>query len=249
MQAFYFQPGANIPQLLAHQLGLQQQQFTFRGAPGQRTVRGASGAIRHSVSADDSSLTFSNQTELLGQWIVALVLDLERDWTWIRRAALSFQRGGSNIGVIAFPRVVGAGATGNSGQAPDRSLSRIVFYDAVNPQPVRPNSPRGLHLNYTVTASFTAAAPQQFNFPIRLPITTPPVQTPKIVSTRIAESPYHHSPDYSTTTLRDRYLWVEFDRPIQDDDDNYFGRVLAYGPDPLLAGSLFPQPDSCGDAA
>jgi hypothetical protein len=246
LQAFYFQPGANIPQLLAQQLGLQQQGFQFSGASGQRTVFGASGSIRHSVSADDGSLTFSNQTELLGQWIVALVLELERDWTWdgFGPPALSFQRGASNIGVIAFPRVVAAEATGNPGQTPDRSHSRIVFFDAVNPQPVPPQFPRELHLNYTVTANFTAAPQQQFAFPIRLPITTPPSQTPRIVSTGIAESAYRHSPDYSETTLRDRYLWVEFDRPIQDDDDNFFGRVLAYGPDPLLAGSLFPQPDA-----
>ena len=244
LQAFYFQPGANIPLLLAQQLGLQQQGFTFSGSPGQRVVFGASGGIRHSVSADDSELTFSNQTELLGHWIVALVLDLERDWTWdgFGAPALSFQRGGSNIGVIAFPPVVGAAATGNPGQNPDRSLTRIVFFDAVDPNPIPPHFPRELNLQYNVTANFTAAVAQQFTLPIRLPITTPPVQAPKIVSTGIAESPYKHSPDYSQTALRDRYLWVEFDHPIQDDDDTFFGRVLAYGPDPLLAESLFPQP-------
>ena len=108
LQAFYFQPGANIAQLLAQQLGLQQNGFTFSGAPGERVVFGASGAIRHSVAADDGSLTFSNQTELLGQWIVVLSLDLERDWTWdgFGQPAFTFQRGASHIGTIAFPRVV-----------------------------------------------------------------------------------------------------------------------------------------------
>jgi hypothetical protein len=243
LQAVYFQPGANIAQSLAKQFGMRQQGFTFSGAVGQRTVFGASGYIRHSVAADDSSLTFSNQTELLGQWIVALTLDVERDWTWdgFGSPALSFQRDGANIGVIAFPRVVGAGATGLPGQAPDRSLTRVVFFDAVNAQVAPPAFPRELNVNYTVTLNFTAAAAQQFAYPIRLPITTTPAQTPKIVSTGIAESRYQHSVTYSNTTLRDRYLWVEFDRPIQDSDDNYFGRVLAYGPDPLLAGALFPQ--------
>lgn len=244
LQAFYFQPGANIPQLLAQQLGLKQDGFTFTAAPGERTVFGASGAIRHSVSADNGTLTFSNQTELLGQWIVALVLDLERDWTWdgFGQPALSFQRGATNIGSIAFARVVASEATGNPGQAPDRSFSKIVFFDAVNPAPIAPAFPRELNLTYTANANFTAATAQQFTIPIRLPITTPSAQTPKIVSTGIAESMYLHSPDYSSTSLRDRYLWVEFDQPIQDDDDNYFGRVLAYGPDPLLASALFPQP-------
>jgi hypothetical protein len=243
LQAFYFQPGANIAQLLGQQIGLKQQAFTFSATPGQRMVFGASGTVRHSVSADDGSLTFSNQTELLGHWVVALVLDLKRDWTWdgFGQPALSFQRDGSNIGVIAFPRVIAAEAAGTPGQIPDRSFSRIVFFDAVNPQPVAPKFPRELHLSYTVTANFTAAATQQFTYPIRLPITTPPAQTQKIVSTGIAESPYHHSADYSETTLRDRYLWIEFDRPLEDEEDNYFGRVLAYGPDPLLAGALFPK--------
>jgi hypothetical protein len=246
LQAFYFQPGVNIAQLLAQQLGLQQQGFTFSGAAGERTVFGASGTIRHSLTADDGSITFSNQTELLGQWIVALQLDLERDWTWdgFGQPALTFQRGGGpSIGTIAFPRVVAAEATGNPGKPPDRSYTRIVFFDAVNPQPAPGHFPRELHLTYTVNATFTAAGPQQFTLPIRLPITTNPSQTPKIASIGIAESPYQHSPDYSETSLRDRYLWIEFDRRIQDDDDNYFGRVLAYGPDPLLAGALFPQPD------
>lgn len=243
LQAFYFQPGANIPRLLAQQLGLEQQGFTFSGASGERTVFGASGGIRHSVSADDSSLTFSNQTELLGQWIVAVVLDLERDWTWdgFGTPALRFQRDGSDLGTIAFPRVVAAGATGSPGQTPNRSRTRVVFFDAVNPQPAQPKFPRELHLLYSVSANFTAAPPQQLSLPIRLPITTPPAQTPKIVSTGIAESPYHHSPAYSETTLRDRYLWIEFDRPIEDDDDAYFARVLTYGPDPLLAGDLLPK--------
>src|SRR5690349_1901538 len=86
-----------------------------------------------------------------------------------------------------------------------------------------------------------APSPQQFPFNIRLPITTPPAQTPKIVSTGIAESAYTHSPTYSETGLRDRYLWIEFDSPIADaEDDTYFGRILGYLPDPLLATSLYP---------
>ncbi|HZU28153.1 MAG TPA: hypothetical protein VFA04_21665 [Bryobacteraceae bacterium] len=246
LQAFYFQPGANIMQLLAQQLGLRQNGLALSGAAGERTVFGASGQIRHSVSADASSLTFSNATELLGQWIVALVFDLERDWTWdgFATPALSYSLGGANIGSIPFPAVVASDATSTPGVPPDRTHTRIVFFDAFNPSPVAPAFPREAHLQYTVNASFVAAPSQQFSLSIRLPITTPPVQTPRIVSTGIAESPYHHSADYSSSSLRNRYLWIEFDQPLADkDDDAYFGRVLAYGPDPLLAGSLLPQFD------
>jgi hypothetical protein len=243
LQAFYFQPGANIPQLLAQQMGLQQQQFKFSGAAGERTVFGASGSIRHSVAADGGSITFSNQTELLGQWLVALSLDLERDWTWDGEGspAFSFQRLSSNIGTVLLPASVAAEAVNAPGGKPDRTHTRIVFFDAVNPQPKPGTFPKELTLQYTVTVNFSAAAPQQFPFTITLPITTSPAQTPKIVSTGIAESSYAHSDDYSETSLRDRYLWIEFDQAIQDPDDVYFARVLAYGPDPLLAGDLLPK--------
>lgn len=244
LQAFYFQPGNNLPQLLAQQISVQQNGLTFTGQPGTRTVFGGSGTLRHSVAPDGSAFTFANQNELLSHWIVALVLDLERDWTWtgFGSPALSFQRGAENIGTLFLPASVGPGATGVPGQTPNRSFTRFIFFDAVNPQPLPGKFPKELDLAYTVTANFTSDGPQQYPFKITLPITTPPVQTPKIVATGIAESPYHHSATYSETTPRDRYLWIEFEQPIQDtDDDNYFGRVLAYGPDPLLAAHLVPR--------
>jgi hypothetical protein len=253
LQTFYFQPGSNLPQLLAQELGLNQQALTLSGASGLRTVFGAAGTLRHNISADAGSLTFSNQTELLGQWIVALVLDMERDWTWDglaqpaalgqpTRPQLSFARDSENIGTVTVPRVVAAGATGNPGQTTDRSRTRIIFFDSIDPNPLPGDFPDVLNPVYRVTANFGDATPQQVSLPITLPITTPPSQTPKIVSTGIAESPYTHSPDYSSTAPRDRYLWIEFDQPVADPDDNYFARVLAYGPDPLLAADLLPQP-------
>ena len=243
LQAFYFQPGANIAQLLGQDVLVRQQGLTFTGQPGIRTVFGGSGTLRHSVSPDGSSFAFSNQTELLGHWVVALVLDLERDWTWtgFGSPALSFQRGTDNIGTVLLPASVGAGATGLPGQTPERAFTRIIFFDGINPQPLPGDFPQELQVAYTVTTNFTNAAPQQYPLAIRLPITTPPVQVPKIVSTGIAESPYHHSPTYSETSLRHRYLWVEFESAISDPEDNYFGRVLAYGPDPLLAADQLPK--------
>jgi hypothetical protein len=250
LQAFYFQPGSNLPQLLAQQLGLNQQALTLSGASGVRTVFGASGTLRHTVSADGSSLTFSNQTELLGHWIVALVLDIQRDWTWDGLAKpsgskqpqqLAFMRDSSGIGTVTVPPVVGPGALGNPGQTAARSYTRIIFFDSIDPNPAPGQFPAVLNPAYNVTATFAAATSQQFSLPIVLPITTPPTQTPKIVSTGIAESAYVHSADYSSTSSRDRYLWIEFDQPVADPEDNYFARVLAYGPDPLLAADLLPK--------
>jgi len=250
LQAFFFQPGADIVQRLAQQLNLKCDGLQLSAPGGERAVFGGSGHVRHSVSADGSVFAFANPGELLGQWIVALVLDLQRDWTWDGFAtaaagpALRFDRDGVNAGAITWARVVAASAVATPGVAPDRSHTRVVFLDAFNPQPVAPAFPREATLHYTVTATFAAAAAQQYPLTIRLPITTPPAQTPKIVSTGIAESSYLHAADYSETSPRERYLWIEFDQPLLDkDDDAYFARVLAYGPDPLLAASLLPRPD------
>jgi hypothetical protein len=252
LQAFYFQPGDTIPQLLAQQILLRQDGLAFAGEPGIRTLFGGSGTLRHSVSPDGGTFTFSNQTELLGHWIVVLSLDLGRDWTWagFGLPALTFQRDGTEIGSVLLPAALPPSATGLPGQTPERSKTRIVFFDALDPQPKPSAFPRELNPAYIVSANFNAIppqtppSPQQYPFTITLPITTPPAQTPRIVSTGIAQSPYKHTPTYSQTSPRDRYLWVEFDREIADAaDDAYFGRVLAYGPDPLLAAKLLPKTD------
>jgi hypothetical protein len=261
LSALYFQPGSNIPQLLGQQLGVAQNGLTLTGQPGQRTVFGASGALRHTVTADSGSITFSNQTELLGHWIVAVTLQLERDWTWDGFAqpaampgetpksavpSLSFGRDGSPIGSITVLRTIAASTLADPGVAADRSGTRIIFFDAIDPNPAPGAFPAELSPGYTVTAALEEAAAQTLPLQVTLPITTPPAQTPKIVATGLAESPYIAASDYSSTSPRDRFLWVEFDQPLADPEDCYFGRVLAYGPDPLLAFELAPTPDPDG---
>ena len=82
------------------------------------------------------------------------------------------------------------------------------------------------------------AAPAQLDPPqsltLHLPITTPPVQIPKLVAVGLAQSEYARSADYSRTNPRTRMLWLEFDQPVQDPHDIYLGRVLAIAPDPVL---------------
>jgi hypothetical protein len=261
LSACFLQPGSNLPQLLAQQLGLQQNGLTLSGPAGQRTVFGCSGALRHAIVADGSSITFSNQTELLGHWIVAVTLELGRDWTWdgfIQPAtpagagfpqttapSLSFTRDGAGlpVGAIVMPQVVSPAIFADAAAPIVRSGSQIVFFDAIDPNPAPGRFPAPITTTYTVTATFEAGTTESLTLPITLPITTPPVQTPKIVATGLAESPYSPAADYSSTGLRDRFLWIQLDAPIADTgDDAYFGRVLAYGPDPLLAGELGPTP-------
>ncbi|HTA42919.1 MAG TPA: hypothetical protein VK789_10760, partial [Bryobacteraceae bacterium] len=193
LQAFYFQPGNNLPQVLAQELGLNQQGLTFTGASGERTVFGGSGTLRHTVSADGSSFTLANQTELVGHWIVALVLDLKRDWTWTGLAQpstsgpnppqITFTQGSQPLGVVTIPRVVSPTTAGSTNPVPDRSHTKIIFFDSIDPNPAPGTFPSTLSPTYNVTVNFAQAAAQQFNLPITLPITTRPVQTPKLVST------------------------------------------------------------------
>lgn len=244
LRACWLQPGGDLAALVAQSFGLTSTGLTLSGTPGTRTVFAASGALRATLSPDRSTLTFANAAELLDHWIVSLTIDLARDWTWEGFAgpALSVTRNSTTIGTLVFPTVVGPDALGTVAHPADRTTTKLVFLDAISPQPAPGGFPNVLNPAYAVTASFPAApAIHQSWTTLRLPITTNPAQTPKIVSTGIAESPYAAASDYSSTELRDRYLWVEFDAPIADTaDDNYFGRVLAYGPDPLLAGGLLP---------
>jgi len=191
-----------------------------------------------------SSITFANQAELLDHWIVAFMIDLDRDWTWdgFAEPALSIFRDtlGSPIGTVSFPRTVSAAALGVCSK---RRTGR--------PAGSSSSIPLILILRWEISKGTLSAVYDRGDFQERaehpagiyepgVADRPPPSQTPKIASTGIAESPFQASPDYSETYLRDRYLWIEFAEPLADDDDAYFGRVLAYGPDPLLAASLLP---------
>jgi hypothetical protein len=245
LKGVFFQPGDHLPQLLAQTLGLKAEGLTISGSLGSRVAFAASAGLRHTLAPDASTIAFANTAELLDHWLVVFVLDIARDWTWdgfaepaiaVYRDALS-----SPIGTVTFPRTVAASALGGLQHPPDRSTSRIVFFDTLNPQPAPGAFPDTMNPVYRVVASFKAAGDLQRTYDsLVLPITTRPRQTPRIASTGIAESPFKASADYSETSLRDRYLWIEFEQPLEDDDDRHFGRVLGYGPDPLLAASLLP---------
>lgn len=79
-----------------------------------------------------------------------------------------------------------------------------------------------------------------------MPVAAKPVQTPRLVSAGLAFSPYEHTPDYSSTSPRQRRLFFEFDRKPDDPQDRYYVRFLASAPDPLLINfgiERIPEPD------
>src|SRR5260370_22965774 len=246
-----FQAANDIPQRLASEVGLQVSGLQFSGPPGERVVFGASKALKHDVAGDYSAITFAAKNELLDHWIAAIILDLDRDWTWDSLqdpSFIVFRDGNPNPdGYLNVRQTVGASAVT---QPVQRGFTRLVFFDAVDPNP--PASPPGQFpvaptVKWTIVANLvtgltTPDPPKSLS--ITLPKAVRPTQTPAIAAAGIALSPYQPSADYSSTAPRQRSLWLEFEQPLADPPDPHFASVLAHGPDPLLAFGPPPSPDA-----
>jgi hypothetical protein len=229
---------------LAQAMGLNVTGLTYSGQPGQRVVFGCSSAIRHSLSPEHGALTLGSKTELCQHWLIAVTLRLARDWSWSIPAPVNFEvRNTANevAGTIDLTNAI----SGTSLTNPDRSETFLIFFDAVDYKPTAGSFPSELNLTYTVTPIFTAAPAKvdpPLELPLLLPIAARPTQTPQLASAGLALSPYDPAPDYSTTTTRQRALWLEFTEPLADPNDIYFCRVLAYAPDQILTGAPFVDP-------
>jgi hypothetical protein len=234
------QAPANPIGRLAEELDLAVNGLTLHSCSGRRLVFGASAALRHILAPDNSSITFASNSDLNRHWIVALRATIDRDWTWdgLASTGLSIVRQGvGEVGRIEPRPTIDSAALVH----PDRTGTDLIFFDAVDPKPELGHFPAEMTLNYSITAQFTSA-PTQSDPPITtsvlLPMTTPPAQVPRLVSAGIALSPYLRSASYSRTDQRRRVLWLEFDRSPENPRDLYFGRIIAYAPDPLLVGGL-----------
>jgi len=248
LNAVYLRSAPDMATRLADQLKLDVSGLTLTGKPGQRTVFGASAALRHTLSGDSASITFASKAELTNHWVVALMFEVERDWTWdgFEDRSFEFHRtddGGDRIvGQLNVPFAVGDRALVGIENAPEnpRSRTRLVFFDAVNPNPPEGQFPQEPEPSWRVIARRRGAAEIEVrNFFMRLPVTVNPRQVPKLLSAGVALSPYKRDePGYSSTEPRRKGLWLEFAEPIEDKRDRYFARVTAYGPDPLLSGQI-----------
>jgi hypothetical protein len=246
-----------IIQRLALQLGAEHKGLTLVGKKGERVVFSCSRRIRHTLSPDNSSLTFAAKEDLINHWIVALTLQIDRDWTWDGLEHVSFEifrtrkfkddaevddNGGKPIGDW---EVIPTAALGSL-DAPQRGHTTLIFLDAVEPKselsrpglPTETRFPDLIELGYRIEPRFRTP-PADVDLPetltLTLPVTTPPAQVPRIVSAGIALSKYQRNADYSATEPRRRFLWLELDSPVNDPHDGYFIRLLAYAPDPLLS--------------
>jgi hypothetical protein len=236
---------SDVATRLAQALSLNVSGLTYSGQPGDRVVFGCSAALRNSLSPEHGALTLAAKTELYNHWLIAITLDLARDWSWGSLGTTTFEVRDSSdqvIGSVDLTDSVSMAALQN----PDRSSTKLIFFDAVDPKPANGSFPAELNLSYKVTPIFNNLPTQEdppLVLQLLLPIAANPLQTPKLASAGYALSPYAPTPDYSATTPRQRALWLEFSEPIADtDDDAYFARVLSYAPDQMLTGAPFVDP-------
>jgi hypothetical protein len=233
------QPGDSLARVGAA-LDLDRNDLTLRSKPGARMVFGAAAGLRHTLGPDHGSVTVASRSELTRQWIVALRMRIDRDWTWdgLADSGIAVLRDGTEVGrlqlvptLAAEAQVLGAG----------RTSTELLFLDVVDTRPAPGAFPRPTTVSYELHADWLSA-PGQADDPlatqdITLPVTTTPAQVPQLVSVGVALSPYRHSDTYSSTEPRTRMLWLQFAGPPDDNDDEYFARVLRSAPDPLVAGA------------
>ncbi|RZU40812.1 hypothetical protein [Edaphobacter modestus] len=277
LRSFFFQPPPSdnsVPsptERLAAELGLDHLALTLSGRAAKRTVVACSSALRHTLSPEGSSITFSSGSDLVQRWINVVKFDVLRDWTWdglkgdgiaIDRIVRIAGRGDVTETVASFrlPRVIGPKAlTGTTvktidAHAPVRQVTELLFFDAFDPKPrplpavppavAAPAFPSEITIDYVARLAFDGPASDEVSRSILLPVTTPPSQTPRILSAGLALSEYIPADDYSSSNPRRRMLWFEFDQPPLDPEDAYFVRVLARGPDPLLLAPDTRIPDA-----
>lgn len=245
---------SNVQQL-ADRLNIVSHGLTLSAAKGERVVFGCSSRIRHTLAPDGSSLTFASKGDLIHHWLCCISFEIDRDWMWdalqnrsfivrrTKRFSRSQQPEESNIEVGDI-ELVGT-ASFEALHDPQRDSTRIVFIDVVEPKKPapanapEPDFPDTIEISYSIEAMFKVGHGDDQDdpetFELRLPITTPPAQVPKIISAGIALSPYVRNDNYSATEPRQRRLWIEFAEPVKDPQDSFFARVLAIAPDQLLS--------------
>lgn len=225
----------------ALELDLDRTETAIRARPGERCLFGAHPSLNAVIGPDGASIRFATATEIASRWIVVTVLSVERDWTWDGLKALRVERDGETIGRVMWRRTAGHEVAHSS----ERGRTRLIFLDAIDPEPAPGAFPRPIEPTYRLVPEFKVEPSERdmsIEAELTLPVAYAPKQTPKIVSAGIALSPYQRDEAYSSSEERTRMVWIEFDRPPDDENDAYFARVLASSPDPVLTGDLEDDP-------
>lgn len=248
---------------LAGRLDVGASGITLAGRPGERVIVAGTEHVRHATSGDGGRLTLGSAGELWGHWLVGLRFTVERDWTWDGLGdpaeppsaapvvtVLRRDDGGVESPVASFhlPAALSTDAAAVPHDDDERSRTHVVVIDAVPvtapADPTKPPAPRPTGHTYRVVVPLRGGGSADLDLgTLELPVAVPPTQVPRMVSAGLAESPYRHPDDYSSSEARTRFLWIEVEEPVSDPLDVLFARVLAYAPDPLLVTDTFAVDD------
>lgn len=237
---------------LAAALDLVADGAMLMGRSGDRVAFGCVG-LTHHTAPDASSIEFSDPAELAGQWINAVQIVLDRDWTWrgagsptltVRRTVTLPDAEGApiqsgDIGTIELMNSVNVQAS----KKPERSFTQMIFIDALPPR-MGPNKlPYEMAVKYEARLRFEGGGGVTQSVDTLLPIVTPPTQVPKVVAAGIALTAYGRDREYAATDARTKRLWIEFADPLADARDAWFVRPLSTTPDPMLLPGSEPVAD------
>ena len=255
----------DVVKRLADSLGLASKGLTLMAKKGERVAFGCSSRIRHTLAPDGSSITFASKADLYYHWVTCLSYQLNRDWAWdghqdvafviqrkhrFRREPKKEVRINDYLDDIEIKHTVSFEALQpDNFDDVNRDYTRVIYIDALEPKNER-NRPGSSELRYPdeLWAEYTVVPKMKKGHAdpgslttdlLKLPTVLHPSQTPKIVSVGLAFSPYERTEDYSQSEARRRFLWVEFEEPIQNPDDTYFCRMLANAPDQLISNNEF----------
>jgi hypothetical protein len=237
---------------LASALDLVADGPMLMGQVGERIAFSASGLTYH-AAPDASSIEFANPAELAGQWINAVQVVVDRDWTWrgagsptlvVNRTvvlpdAIGAVSESGDVGTIELMNSINVQAA----KKPDRSFTRMVFIDALSPRMGPDGFPYEMVVIYKIRLRLEGGGGVNQTIETRLPIVTPPMQAPKVVAAGIALTPYARDAEYAATASRTKRLWLEFAEPLADARDAWFVKPLTSTPDPMLLPGVEPVAD------
>jgi len=247
----------NVVQRLGKQLDVAVKDLTLTAENGQRLVFWCSNLLRHTMAPDNSSITLSGSDEICGHWLVCTTVSLNRDWTWDSLNSLSIlverrrkvgrdpqaitNKAWQPLGSLDIQRIASYQAiqVADDGKI-HRNYTRIIFIDVIDANPALGQLPDTSEVQYRLSPQLRAGIEPVAAIEttaLLLPATVNPSQTPKLTGAGIALSPYVRNHKYSATEARTRYLWLEFDRKPDDDNDELFARVLALAPDQLISNN------------
>ena len=237
---------------LAAALDLVADGTMLLGQVGDRMAFGCAGLTYH-AAPDSSSIELTDPAELAGQWINAVQVVIDRDWTWRgagsptlvvnRTVSLPDAMGGMSdsvdIGTIELMSSINVQAA----KKPNRSFIRLVFLDALPPRMGPDGLPYEMAVTYKVRLQLEGGGGPTQSIKTLLPIVTPPTQVPEVVAAGLALTPYNRDSEYASTASRTKRLWVEFKEPLADRRDAWFVKALMTSPDPMLLPGSEPVAD------